>query len=58
MLIGSFIAASNDLSYNSFGYLFLLLNNICTCAHNIILKQKLVTKVGNIYRIVNRLPVL
>lgn len=46
MLIGAMIAASDDLSFNSFGYMFLLVNNICTAAQNVVIKQKLVNKVS------------
>ena len=45
MLLGAVIAASDDLSFNWFGYMFLLVNNICTAAQGVVIKQKLVNKV-------------
>ncbi|CAF4618527.1 unnamed protein product, partial [Rotaria sp. Silwood2] len=47
MLIGAIIAASDDLSFNWFGYIFLIGNNICTAAQGIVVKQKLVNKVND-----------
>ncbi|CAF4113386.1 unnamed protein product [Rotaria sp. Silwood2] len=49
MLIGAMIAASDDLSFNWFGYIFLIGNNICTAAQGIVVKQKLVNKEFNQY---------
>jgi hypothetical protein len=46
MLVGAMIAASDDLTFNWFGYFFLLINNICTAAQGVIIKQKLVNKVN------------
>jgi len=46
MLIGSLIATSHDLSANSLAYTFIFLNNLSTCANNIILKQKLTLQVN------------
>jgi solute carrier family 35 protein len=45
MLIGAMIAASDDLTFNWFGYVFLLMNNLCTAAQGVVIKQKLVNKV-------------
>jgi solute carrier family 35 protein len=45
MLVGAVIAASDDLTFNWFGYFFLLINNICTAAQGVVIKQKLVNKV-------------
>lgn len=45
MLLGAVIAASDDLTFNWFGYIFLLINNFCTAAQGIVIKQKLVNKV-------------
>lgn len=45
MLVGAMIAASDDLTFNWFGYVFLLMNNICTAAQGVVIKQKLVNKV-------------
>jgi hypothetical protein len=45
MLLGSLIAASDDMTYNWFGYMFLLFNNLCTAAQNITIKRKLINKV-------------
>ena len=46
MLVGAMIAASDDLSFNWFGYIFLLINNLCTAAQGVVIKQKLVNKVN------------
>ena len=56
MLIGAVIAASDDLSFNGFGYMFLLINNICTAAQSVAIKQKLVNKVRERKLCVSRLP--
>jgi hypothetical protein len=53
MLIGAMIAASDDLSFSWFGYAFLLINNLCTAAQGVIIKQKLINKV-NIQFFLNR----
>ncbi len=45
MLIGAVIAASDDLSFSWFGYTFLFMNNFCTAAQGVVIKQKLVNKV-------------
>jgi solute carrier family 35 protein len=45
MLLGAVIAASDDLTFNWFGYSFLIINNICTAAQGVVIKQKLVNKV-------------
>jgi solute carrier family 35 protein len=45
MLVGAMIAASDDLTFNWFGYVFLLMNNFCTAAQGVVIKQKLVNKV-------------
>ncbi len=45
MLVGAMIAASDDLTFNWFGYIFLLMNNFCTAAQGVVIKQKLVNKV-------------
>ncbi|CAF2032973.1 unnamed protein product [Rotaria magnacalcarata] len=49
MLIGAMIAASDDLSFSWFGYGFLIINNLCTAAQGIIIKQKLINKEFNQY---------
>lgn len=46
MLIGAMIAASDDLTFNWFGYVFLIINNFCTAAQGVVIKQKLVNKVN------------
>jgi hypothetical protein len=48
MLIGALIASSDDLTFNWFGYLFLTINNLCTTAQGVVIKQKLVNKVKEI----------
>ena len=45
MLLGAMIAASDDLTFNWFGYIFLFINNLCTAAQGVYIKQKLVNKV-------------
>ena len=45
MLIGAMKAASDDLTFNWFGYVFLLMNNFSTAAQGVVIKQKLVNKV-------------
>ena len=46
MLVGAVIAASDDLAFNWFGYVVILMNNLCTAAQGIVIKQKLVNKVN------------
>jgi hypothetical protein len=47
MVIGALIASGDDLTFNWFGYLFLSINNLCTTAQGVVIKQKLVNKVKN-----------
>ncbi|CAF0977127.1 unnamed protein product [Rotaria sordida] len=47
MLIGAMIAASDDLTFNWSGYVFLIMNNLCTAAQGIVIKQKLINKEFN-----------
>ena len=47
MLFGAMIAASDDLTFNWFGYSFIIINNFCTAAQTILIKQKLMHKVKN-----------
>ncbi|CAF1111488.1 unnamed protein product [Adineta steineri] len=49
MLTGAMIAASDDLTFNWFGYIFLSINNLCTAAQGVVIKQKLVNKEFNQY---------
>ncbi|CAF1085469.1 unnamed protein product [Rotaria sordida] len=44
MLIGAVIASLDDLTFNWFGYIFLTINNVCTTAQGVVMKQKLVNK--------------
>jgi len=44
MLLGAMIAASDDLTFNWVGYIFLFINNLCTAAQGVYIKQKLVNK--------------
>jgi solute carrier family 35 len=46
MLAGALVAASDDITFNWFGYVFLSVNNLCTAAQGVVIKQKLVNKVG------------
>ena len=45
MIIGALIASGDDLTFNFFGYAFLMGNNICTAAQGVVMKQKLVNRV-------------
>ena len=45
MVLGAIIAASDDLTFNFFGYAFLTWNNIFTAAQGVVMKQKLVNRV-------------
>ena len=45
MVGGAMIAASGDLAFNWFGYIFLTINNLCTAAQSVVIKQKLINKV-------------
>ncbi|UJR32177.1 hypothetical protein I4U23_019642 [Adineta vaga] len=47
MLVGAVIAASDDLTFSWFGYLFLLMNNFSTAAQGVVIKRKLVNKEFN-----------
>ncbi|CAF1166445.1 unnamed protein product [Rotaria sp. Silwood1] len=44
MVIGALIASGDDLTFNLFGYVFLSINNLCTTAQGVVMKQKLVNK--------------
>jgi hypothetical protein len=46
MVIGALIASGDDLTFNWFGYMFLSVNNLCTAAQGVVIKQKLVNKVN------------
>ncbi len=48
MIIGALIASGDDLTFNWFGYTFLSINNLCTTAQGVFMKQKLVNKVNEI----------
>ncbi len=51
MVIGALIASGDDLTFNWFGYTFLTVNNLCTAAQGVVIKQKLVNKVKGIAEI-------
>jgi hypothetical protein len=51
MLFGAMIAASDDLTFTWFGYIYLLMNNFCTAAQGVVMKQKLVNKVKIKFRV-------
>ena len=41
MLLGAFVAATNDLSFAWYGYMVVLLNNVCTAGSNVCVKRSL-----------------
>jgi len=49
MIIGALIASGDDLTFNWFGYTFLSINNLCTTAQGVFMKQKLVNKVNEMF---------
>ena len=41
MIFGAVVAAVNDLAFNFQGYLFVLLNDVCTAGTGVMTKKKL-----------------
>jgi len=41
MILGAVVAAGNDLAFNLQGYLFVMVNNVCTAGTGIVTKKKL-----------------
>merc|ERR1711874_384856 len=44
MIVGSIVAASNDLAFNLRGYVYVLLNDFFTAANGVIMRKKLDAK--------------
>lgn len=44
MILGAIIAAVNDLTFDTFGYSLVLMNDFCTAANGVYMKQKLNAK--------------
>ena len=59
MLVGAFIAAASDLTFDAYGYMFIMGNNLATASYGAFTKKKLkgdeLTKWGAYVRTV-RLP--
>ena len=44
MIVGSIVAASNDLAFNLRGYVYVLLNDFFTAGNGVLMKKKLESK--------------
>lgn len=44
MIAGAMVAGATDLAFDALGYFMILVNNVCTAANMVVIKQKMETK--------------